>query len=87
MRAFAALLPLLTLGAAPSMATGPITAKVISPAPNCKQQMSVTQSSEGPLFRRLDQLPPAAAYQAVYRLDADGCIDPLLVSDRVRGQR
>jgi hypothetical protein len=87
MRIFAALLTLLTLGAAPPMAVGPISTKVISAAPNCKPQTSSTQSTQGPLLRRLDELPPGQAYQAVYRLDANGCIDPLLVSDRIRQQR
>jgi hypothetical protein len=31
-------------------------------------------------------LPPADAFQAVYRLDAKGCIDPLLVSERISGR-
>ena len=79
MRMIAALLPLLVIGAAP-----PSPAKLISPAPNCKQQMSVAQSTDGAILRRLDQLPKGQAYQAVFRLDANGCIDPLLVSDRIR---
>ena len=83
MRHFAALLPLLAIGAAPP-AAAPTPAKLISPAPDCKQNLNVAQSTEGPLFRRLDQLPKGQAYQAVFRLDANGCIDPLLVSDRIR---
>lgn len=83
MRMIAALLPLLAMGAAPP-ATAPTPAKLISPAPSCKQQLNVAQSTEGPLFRRLDRLPKGQAYQAVFRLDANGCIDPLLVSDRIR---
>jgi len=79
MRAIAALLPLLALGAAP-----PTPAKVISPAPACKQQLNSAQTSDGPIFRRLGELPPGKAYQAVFRLDANGCIDPLLVGDRIR---
>jgi hypothetical protein len=85
MRRIAALLPLLAIGAAPPAArVMPAPARVISPAPDCKQQVDVAQSPDGPIFRRLDELPPAQAYQAVYRLDANGCIDPLLVSDRIR---
>jgi len=84
MRLIATLLPLLALGAAPPDV---MPAKLISPAPECKPQVAVAQSAEGPLFRRLDRLPPAQAYQAVYRLDANGCIDPLLVKDRIRPQR
>jgi len=85
MRRIAALLPLLAMGAAPPAASVmPTPARVISPAPDCKQQMDVAQSPDGPIFRRLGELPPAQAYQAVYQLDANGCIDPLLVSDRIK---
>ena len=80
MRSIVALFSLLTLGAAPP---GTTPARLISPAPSC-QNLQIAQSTDGRLFRKLGQLPPAEAYQAVYRLGADGCIDPLLVGDRVR---
>ena len=37
--------------------------------------------------RKLGELPPADAYQAVLRVDGKGCLDPLLVKDRIRGSR
>ena len=37
--------------------------------------------------RKLNELPPGDAYQAVLRTDARGCLDPLLVKDRVRKSR
>lgn len=36
--------------------------------------------------QRLAELPPADAYQAVLRTDGNGCLDPLLVRDRVRSR-
>ena len=30
-------------------------------------------------FRKLGELPPADAFHAVYRLDSQGCIDPVMV--------
>jgi hypothetical protein len=35
--------------------------------------------------RKLGELPPAEAYQSVLRVDGNGCLDPLLVKDRLRG--
>ena len=37
--------------------------------------------------RKLGELPPADAYQAVLRVDGNGCLDPLLVKDRIRRSR
>ena len=90
MRVIAFLLPLLALGAAPSeplpAPTAPIKSRLISPAPSCPD-LQVAVGNRSGQFRKLTDLPPADAYQAVYRLGADGCIDPLLVSERVRGAR
>ena len=80
MHRIAAVVSLLSLGAA---APGTTPAKLISPAPGCKN-LQVAQSTDGRIFRRLGELPPADAYQTVYRLDEKGCIDPLLVRDRIR---
>jgi hypothetical protein len=30
-------------------------------------------------MRNLNELPPANAFHAVYRLDKDGCLDPVMV--------
>jgi len=38
-------------------------------------------------LRKLGELPPADAYQAVLRTDEKGCLDPLLVKDRLRQSR
>jgi len=90
MRLIAVLFPLATLGAAPPeplpAPSAPTPSRLISPAPNCTTAR--TAQSDGPrIHRKLGELPPAEAYQAVYRLGADGCIDPLLVSDRIRNTR
>jgi hypothetical protein len=37
--------------------------------------------------RKLGELPPAEGYQAVLRTDGKGCLDPLLVKDRLRQSR
>ena len=37
--------------------------------------------------QKLGELPPADAYQAVLRTDGRGCLDPLLVKDRLRRSR
>lgn len=37
--------------------------------------------------RKLGELPPAEAYQAVLRVDGNGCLDPLLVKNRIRKSR
>ena len=37
--------------------------------------------------RKLGELPPAEGYQAVFRTDEKGCLDPLLVKDRLRKSR
>ena len=37
--------------------------------------------------RKLAELPPAEGYQAVLRTDEKGCLDPLLVKDRLRQSR
>ena len=37
--------------------------------------------------RKLGELPPAEGYQAVLRIDGKGCLDPLLVKDRIRQSR
>ena len=86
MRMLASLLPLLLLGAAqpapPAAAIAPVPTRLISPTPNC-ETMSVALGERDAMPRKLGELPPADAYQAVYRLDARGCIDPLLVSERI----
>ena len=30
-------------------------------------------------MRKLNELPPADAFHAVYRMDKDGCVDPVMV--------
>ena len=89
MRFSAAALSLLLLGASPpaplTPSGTPSPARLISPAPNCPT-MSVTLGERSAVPRRLGELPPADAFQAVYRLDARGCIDPLLVSERISGR-
>ena len=90
MRLIACLVSLLAIGAtaperlpAPS---APTPSRLISPAPYCTTARTA-QSDRPRIHRKLGELPPADAYQAVYRLGADGCIDPLLVSDRISNTR
>ena len=87
MRMLAAVMPLLLLGAAepapPSANVVSVPTRLISPAPNCPL-MSVALGDPRRAPRKLGELPPADAFHTVYRLDARGCIDPLLVSKRER---
>jgi hypothetical protein len=75
------------LGAAPATQTkGPQAqpTRVISPVPGtCAKIGSYAQGEQvPPQLKRLGELPPAEAYMAVYRTDANGCLDPLLARDR-----
>ena len=87
MRRIAIPMSLLALGAAPPAANpaqpAPVPVRLVSPAPHCPT-IAVAATDGRSSFRRLGELPPADAYQAVYRLGSDGCIDPLLVSERIR---
>jgi hypothetical protein len=58
--------------------------RVISPVPStCDKVGSYAQGERrAPQLKRLGELPPAEAYMAVYRTDANGCLDPLLARDR-----
>ena len=89
MHMLAAVLPLLLLGAAqpapPTASVAPVPLRLISPTPNCPtMNVALGEGSSAP--RKLGDLPPAEAFQAVYRLDSKGCIDPLLVSERISGR-
>ena len=44
-----------------------------------KPLMHRVDPRESPQVKRLTELPPADAYHAVYRLDGEGCIDPVMV--------
>ena len=82
------IVPLLALlGAAPPPAGNAPQIKptrVVSPVPSiCERTGSYARGEPGPPeIKRLGQLRPADAYMAVYRTDADGCLDPLLARDR-----
>ena len=82
------------LGTPPaSQASNTLTqeARVISPVPStCKPVGSVAQGeNRRPLLKRLDELPPAETYMAIYRTDEQGCLDPMLARElqRPRGLR
>ena len=75
------------LGAAPAtQSSGPQAspARVISPVPSsCAKIGSYAQGqSDKPQMKRLGELPGAQAYMAVYRTDENGCLDPMLASER-----
>jgi hypothetical protein len=55
------------------------------PAPPAKQYALDPGKPLKP--RKLAELPPAEGYQAVLRTDEKGCLDPLLVKDRLRQSR
>ena len=38
-------------------------------------------------LKKLNKLPPADAFHAVYRLDANGCIDPVMVGYQYKRER
>ena len=84
MTRIAVLIPLLALGAAPPEGPRPISspAHMFSPTPKCRT-LDIAAADKRVELRRLGELPPAEAYQAVLRLDGNGCLDPLLVSERI----
>jgi hypothetical protein len=91
MRFVALLLPLPLLGAAPPAQTPAPSARampapLISAFPACKEPV-IARGDSRPGLRRLNELPPANAYQAVLRAGPDGCPDPLLVSERIGWDR
>ena len=64
--------------------------RAVSPEPEiCRTLDSIARGQDDAQLRRLDELPPGQAYMAVYRTDTNGCIDPMLASERqgVRGPR
>lgn len=61
------------------------TLKAGCPAPPGKQYALDPGKPLKP--QKLGELPPADAYQAVLRVDGNGCLDPLLVKDRLRRSR
>ena len=44
-----------------------------------KPLMHSLDPNAGTHMKKLDELPPADAFHAVYRLDDKGCIDPVMV--------
>lgn len=92
MRATAVLIPLLTLGAAPPSGTSvspglPMQARVVSPFPSDCRTPQLADTDRRLTPRKLGELPPAKAYQAVLRAGPDGCPNPLLVSERIGWSR
>ena len=81
-------IPLMTLlgaaPAAPPAAPQASPTRVISPVPStCRQIGTFTQGDDQrPELKRLNELPRAEAYMAVYRTDEKGCLDPMLASER-----
>ena len=76
--------------AAPSQPGNSLTqqTRVISPVPStCKQIGSVAEGDRRLQGRRLNELPPAQTYMAVYRTDENGCLDPMLASELQRPRR
>jgi hypothetical protein len=73
------------LGAAPPSAGPDIQqTRVISPVPTtCKALGNIVGGTDAPPpIRRLDELPAGQTFMAVYRTDSNGCIDPMLASER-----
>ena len=60
--------------------------RVVSPVPStCREIGSHARGEQKqPKMQRLGDLPPGETYMAVYRTDQDGCIDPMLASERQR---
>jgi len=58
--------------------------RVISPVPaTCEKIGSYAQGERTPpRLKRLGELPGAQAYMAVLRTDENGCLDPMLASER-----
>jgi hypothetical protein len=63
-------------------------ARIVSPQPNsCPSLESIARGKNDGKFQRLGELPPGLTYMAVYRTDANGCIDPMLASEREGARR
>ena len=65
-------------------------ARVINPVPtNCPSIAERAAEKRGRPLRadRLTDLPPGEAFHAVYRLDSNGCPDPVLVGYPDRSKR
>jgi hypothetical protein len=84
MRKIVVLVGLLTLGAAqPTAPPRPVTTP---PFPDCRT-LHIADAVDKAPFRRLGELPPAEAYQAVLRVGPDGCSNPLTMRERISWTR
>ena len=77
-----------TASAQPGTAPEPLTrAKSLTPGsdcPNATSHMAGRGSiwqGEPPALKKLTELPPADAYAAVYQLDDEGCMVPVMYRD------
>lgn len=84
MRLLIAALAALPLTAATAEAPAPAAEKPARTAPltavkECPKPSLFRQGPGAAKMHKLIELPPAEAFHAVYRLDKDGCVDPVLV--------
>ena len=88
MRLLIIALAALPIGAAPAEAPAPPAPepsalnRPIAAKPDVKCPKPLAFWGQGPgkaTMRKLNELPPADAFHAVYRMDNDGCIDPVMV--------
>ena len=77
--AFAAL-PLTAAAAEPNgAAQHPIRFVQATPDQQCPKPLLHREPGAGAQMKKLNELPPADAFHAVYRLDDKGCVDPVMV--------
>lgn len=80
--AFAAL-PLTAAAAEPASAPAPrqhpIRFVQATPDVQCPKPLLHREPGAGAQMKKLNELPPADAFHAVYRLDDKGCVDPVMV--------
>lgn len=75
--------------ASPSMPAdkSDVAPATFKPVPKSCGTLALAYTPDRRQFRKLAELHPAEAYQALYRLDEKGCPDPMLVSERIYGRR
>ena len=63
---------------APAPVGSPTRFVPLDPNKDCPSPLAGRAAGDAQM-RNLNELPPANAFHAVYRLDKDGCLDPVMV--------
>ncbi len=83
MRLFFLVSVMLSTVTASALAAAPRPTMTVNGPSSCSANPTVhlARSDEG-IFRKLNKLPPAETYAALYRRGTDGCMVPVLYRDR-----